>query len=59
MDGNTRLCTATAAAALKQSFGSDGQPSSYTDLDTTEAILHFYRVLLNLMYELITKTLES
>lgn len=26
MDGNTRLCTATAAAALKESFGTDGQP---------------------------------
>ena len=41
MDGNTRLCTATAAAALKVSFGSDGQPGSYTDVDTTDAILHF------------------
>src|SRR3954447_1837878 len=41
MDGNTRLCTATAAAALKVSFGSDGQPGSYSDLDTTDAILHF------------------
>jgi len=40
MDGNTRLCTATAAAALKTSFGTDGQPGSYTDLDTTETILH-------------------
>ena len=40
MDGNTRLCTATAAAALKETFGSDGQPGSYTDLDTTEAIFH-------------------
>jgi ferredoxin-nitrate reductase len=40
MDGNTRLCTATAAAALKASFGSDGQPGSYSDLDSTEAILH-------------------
>ncbi len=30
MDGNTRLCTATAAAALKASFGTDGQPGSYT-----------------------------
>lgn len=40
MDGSTRLCTATAAAALKASFGSDGQPGSYSDLDTTEAILH-------------------
>ncbi|RYY64694.1 MAG: nitrate reductase [Chitinophagaceae bacterium] len=39
MDGNTRLCTATAAAALKVSFGSDGQPGSYTDLDTTDTIL--------------------
>ncbi len=40
MDGNTRLCTATSAAALKVSFGSDGQPGSYTDIDTTNAILH-------------------
>lgn len=40
MDGNTRLCTATAAAALKISFGSDGQPGSYSDIDTTAAILH-------------------
>ncbi|MGE5395393.1 MAG: molybdopterin oxidoreductase family protein [Candidatus Saccharibacteria bacterium] len=39
MDGNTRLCTATSAAALKLSFGSDGQPGSYTDLDTTDAVL--------------------
>lgn len=28
MDGNTRLCTATAAAAMKESFGSDGRPGS-------------------------------
>src|SRR3954469_17693836 len=33
MDGNTRLCTATAAAALKETFGSDGQPGSYYDID--------------------------
>ena len=33
MDGNTRLCTATAAASLKESFGADGQPGSYADLD--------------------------
>ena len=38
MDGNTRLCTATAAAALKASFGSDGQPGSYTDVDHCDAI---------------------
>src|SRR3954451_7693249 len=41
MDGNTRLFTATAAAALKVSFGSDGQPGSYSDLDTTDCVLHF------------------
>ena len=34
VDGNTRLCTATAAAALKESFASDGQPGSYTDSTT-------------------------
>lgn len=41
MDGNTRLCTATAAAALKESFGTDGQPGSYTDLDHCDAMFHF------------------
>jgi anaerobic selenocysteine-containing dehydrogenase len=30
MDGNTRLCTATAAQSLKESFGTDGQTGSYT-----------------------------
>jgi len=40
MDGNTRLCTATAAAALKVSFGSDGQPGGYEDLDTTDCVMH-------------------
>ena len=38
MDGNTRLCTATSAAALKLSFGTDGQPGSYTDVDHCDAI---------------------
>jgi anaerobic selenocysteine-containing dehydrogenase len=41
MDGNTRLCTATAALALIESFGTDGNPGSYADFDTTEAILLF------------------
>ncbi len=41
MDGNTRLCTATAAASLKESFGADGQPGSYTDLDTCDAMFHY------------------
>ncbi len=39
MDGNTRLCTATAAAALKASFGTDGQPGSYTDIDHADTIV--------------------
>jgi len=38
LDANTRLCTATASEALKASFGSDGQPGSYADIDTTAAI---------------------
>ena len=38
MDGNTRLCTATAAAALKESFGADGQPGSYADVDECSAV---------------------
>ena len=38
VDGNTRLCTATAAQALKESFASDGQPGSYTDIDHADVI---------------------
>lgn len=41
MDGNTRICTATAAQAMKESFGSDGQPGSYTDIDETDAVFLF------------------
>ncbi|NKX51438.1 molybdopterin-dependent oxidoreductase [Arthrobacter deserti] len=41
MDGNTRLCTATAAAAMKESFGADGQPGSYVDIDECDAIFLF------------------
>ncbi|MGN6126492.1 MAG: molybdopterin-dependent oxidoreductase, partial [Humibacter sp.] len=41
MDGNTRLCTATAAAAMKESFGSDGQPGSFADIDECDAIFLF------------------
>jgi ferredoxin-nitrate reductase len=40
MDGNTRLCTATAAVALIETFGCDGQPGSYSDFDVTDAIMH-------------------
>ncbi|MDD7813367.1 nitrate reductase [Mycobacterium sp. CSUR Q5927] len=38
VDGNTRLCTATAEWALKETFGCDGQPGSYTDVDHADAI---------------------
>ncbi|ATY11764.1 nitrate reductase [Amycolatopsis sp. AA4] len=41
LDGNTRLCTATAGESLKESFGCDGQPSSYTDLDHADVIALF------------------
>ncbi|MEA2574681.1 MAG: hypothetical protein QOH93_1979 [Chloroflexia bacterium] len=40
MDGNTRLCTATASTAMIESFGSDGQTCSYRDIDLTDAIFH-------------------
>jgi anaerobic selenocysteine-containing dehydrogenase len=38
IDGNTRLCTATAGESLKESFGCDGQPGSYSDIDHTDTI---------------------
>jgi ferredoxin-nitrate reductase len=41
MDGNTRLCTATSAQALKETFGTDGQPGSYADVNHADAIMHF------------------
>jgi ferredoxin-nitrate reductase len=37
MDGNTRLCTATASLALIESFGTDGAPGTYDDFDVTDA----------------------
>src|SRR5579872_3159007 len=39
IDGNTRLCTATAEQALCETFGSDGNPASYADLDVTDCLL--------------------
>ncbi|MFH8487788.1 molybdopterin oxidoreductase family protein [Streptomyces longisporoflavus] len=41
LDGNTRLCTATAAEALKESFGCDGQPGSFDDIDHADVIALF------------------
>ncbi|MFJ7262805.1 molybdopterin oxidoreductase family protein [Streptomyces globosus] len=41
LDGNTRLCTSTAAEALKESFGCDGQPGSYDDFDHADTLAFF------------------
>ncbi|GAA2719481.1 MULTISPECIES: nitrate reductase [Streptomyces] len=41
LDGNTRLCTATAAEALKETFGCDGQPGTYADVDHADVIALF------------------
>jgi anaerobic selenocysteine-containing dehydrogenase len=38
VDGNTRLCTATADESLKQTFGCDGQPGSYADIDHCDTL---------------------
>jgi ferredoxin-nitrate reductase len=37
LDANTRLCTASAAAALMESFGAEGAPGTWEDYDTTDA----------------------
>jgi ferredoxin-nitrate reductase len=39
IDANTRLCTATTASALMESFGADGPPGSYEDFDHAECIV--------------------
>ncbi|HET7436277.1 MAG TPA: nitrate reductase [Thermoanaerobaculia bacterium] len=39
IDANTRLCTATVASSLMESFGADGPPGAYEDLDETECIV--------------------
>jgi ferredoxin-nitrate reductase len=38
LDGNTRLCTATADFALKETFGTDGDPGSLTDFDLCDTL---------------------
>jgi ferredoxin-nitrate reductase len=40
VDGNTRLCTATASFALRETFGNDGQPSTAADYDSADCIVH-------------------
>lgn len=38
-DGNTTLCMSTAVAGYKRSFGSDGPPGAYEDLEFADLIL--------------------
>ena len=38
-DGNTTLCMSTAVAGYKRSFGSDGPPGAYEDLELADVIL--------------------
>ena len=38
-DGNTTLCMATAVSGYKLSFGSDGPPGSYEDLQHADVVL--------------------
>jgi anaerobic selenocysteine-containing dehydrogenase len=38
-DGNTTLCMSTAVAGYKRSFGSDGPPGAYEDLEVADLIL--------------------
>ena len=38
-DGNTTLCMSTAVAGYKRSFGSDGPPGAYEDLQVADVVL--------------------
>ena len=38
-DGNTTLCMASAASGYKRSFGSDGPPGCYEDLEVADTIV--------------------
>jgi len=38
-DGNTTLCMSTAVAGYKRSFGSDGPPGAYEDLELADVVL--------------------
>ncbi|TVT29643.1 molybdopterin-dependent oxidoreductase [Salinicoccus cyprini] len=41
LDANTRLCTATVEFALLQSFGADGTPASFDDIDEADTLMLF------------------
>jgi ferredoxin-nitrate reductase len=39
LDGNPRLCMASAVVGYNRSFGSDGPPNAYADLDETDCVM--------------------
>ncbi|WP_163969662.1 molybdopterin oxidoreductase family protein [Oceanobacillus halotolerans] len=41
LDANTRLCTATTEWCLFESFGADGVPASFDDVDLTDTMMFF------------------
>ncbi|MCL6637890.1 MAG: molybdopterin-dependent oxidoreductase, partial [Alicyclobacillus sp.] len=41
LDANTRLCTATTEWCLLQSFGADGTPACYEDIDLADTVMLF------------------
>nr|WP_281281713.1 hypothetical protein [Paenibacillus oralis] len=41
LDANTRLCTATTELCFLQSFGADGSPTSFDDIDETDTLMLF------------------
>ena len=62
MDGNTRLCTATADAALKESFGADGNPGCYEDIDECDTLFmvgHNVAETQTVMWQRVLDRLES
>src|SRR4029079_1546271 len=38
VDSNSRLCMSSAVAAYRETFGSDGPPASYADIDQADCI---------------------
>ena len=58
MDGNTRLCTATAAMALMESFGTDGDPGSYNDFNEASTIFLVGHNMANTQTVLWTRILD-
>jgi predicted molibdopterin-dependent oxidoreductase YjgC len=40
-DGNTTLCMSSAVSGYKRSFGSDGPPGCYEDLEQTDCLIAF------------------